>query len=136
MDLENSRIDTAHSEHELLLNDPGSAKKKARADKRRRRKYKFTDKKHSRSGIAATVMIVPEIALIAYAVVLAVRQKGLGGELVGWLPFIALVMATVGIVLSGIGFRKTDAIYTFSWIGLIASIVVWLFVAVMMVIGL
>lgn len=136
MDFENSKIDTAHSEHELLFEDPKTAKKRARADRRRRRKYKFTDKKHSRSGIAATVMVIPEIAFIIYAIHIAVREQGQASELVGWLPFISLLMATVGIVLSSIGFHKTDSIYTFAWIGLFASIVVWLFVAVMMVIGL
>ena len=136
MDFENSKIDTAHSEHELLFDDPKTARKRARADKRRRRKYKFTDKKHSRSGIIATILVLPEIALIIYAICTAVSQKGQGGELVGWLPFASLLLATAGIIMTGLSFRKTDTIYTFSWIGLIASIAVWLFVAVIMVIGL
>ena len=58
MDFENSKIDTAHSEHELLFDDPKTARKRARADKRRRRKYKFTDKKHSRSGLIATILVI------------------------------------------------------------------------------
>ena len=81
-------------------------------------------------------MVLPEIVLILYAVYLAALQKGQAGELAGWLPFLALVMAIIGIVISSLGFRKTDTIYTFSWIGLIASIVVFIFLGIMMAIGL
>jgi len=136
MDYEHSVIDQAHSEHELLWEDPGTAKKRAREDKRRRRKYKFSDKKHSRGGIIATILVIPEIALIVYAVYLATVQKGQGTEIVGWLPFTSLILATIGIILSALGLRKDDTIYTFAWIGLIASIIIWLFIAVLMVSGL
>ena len=136
MDYEHSVIDQAHSEHELLWEDPGTAQKRAREDKRRRRKYKFSDKKHSRGGIIATILVIPEIALIVYAVYLATVQKGQGTEIVGWLPFTSLILATIGIILSALGLRKDDTIYTFAWIGLIASIIIWLFIAVLMVSGL
>ena len=135
MDYDHSVIDQAHSEHEFLWEDPKTVKKRARADKRRRRKYKFSDKKHSLGGIIATILVIPEIALIAFAIYLAAIQKGQGTEIVGWLPFISLILATIGIVLSALGLRKDDTIYTFAWIGLIASIVIWLFLAVMMVAG-
>ena len=135
MDYDHSVIDQAHSEHELLWEDPGTARKRARADKRRRRKYKFSDKKHSLGGLIATILVIPEIALIAFAIYLATIQKGQGTQIVGWLPFLSLILATIGIILSALGLRKDDTIYTFAWIGLIASIVIWLFIAIMMVSG-
>ena len=136
LEFENSRISQARTEHEILLDDPRTAKKRKRADRRRRRKYKFTDKHHSRPGIIATIMAVTEAALIVFSVVISVRQNGQGPEIVGWLPFFSLILSTAGIIISAISFRKTDLIYTFSWTGLVSNIVVWLFVAVMMAIGL
>lgn len=135
MEFENSKIELAKTEHEILLEDPRTVKKRRRADKRRRRKYKFSDKHHSVAGIIATILTVPAIAFIVLAIVTATAQKGQGSTLVGWLPFFAMILATAGIVMSALSFRKPDTIYTFSWSGLISGIAVWLFVAVILVIG-
>ncbi|MCF0228602.1 MAG: hypothetical protein HUJ76_02765 [Parasporobacterium sp.] len=136
MDLENSKIQLAKAENEMLTDGPGSARKKKRADRKRRRKYKFTDKKHSRPGMISTALAVAAIALVVISIIIAVRMKGQAGEIAGLLPFLSLIMATVGIILPGVTFRRSDTIFTFSWIGLITNIVVWLFVAFILVIGL
>ena len=81
-------------------------------------------------------MVIPEVALIVMSIVISASNAGQGGVIVGVLPFIALILSTVGIILCATTFRKSDLIYTFSWIGLIASIVIWLFVAVLIVAGL
>ena len=135
MDFENSVIEQARTEHEILLEDPKSVKQKKRNDRKRRRKIKFSDKHHSREGLIATVIAALSIALVVVSVVISVSHKGEGGWLAGYLPFVALVLSTLGIVLAGISFRKDDTIFTFSWIGLIANIVVWLFVAFLLAIG-
>lgn len=135
MDLEDSIIAQAKTEHEILIEESISARKRKRDDKRRRRKYKFTDKKHSVHGVISTCIAVTSIALVVVSIAAAVSAKGQAGIMVGILPFISLVMSTVGIILSCITFRKPDTIFTFSWIGLIANIVVWLFVALVLVSG-
>ena len=136
MDFENSVIEQARTEHEILLEDPKSVKQKKRNDRKRRRKIKFSDKHHSREGIISTVIAAVSIALVAASVAISVSHKGEGGWLAGYMPFVALVISTLGIVLAAITFRKEDTIYTFSWIGMIANIVVWLFVAFLLAIGL
>ena len=136
MKIEDSRIEQARTEHEILMEDPRTAKKRRRADKRRRRKYKFSDKHHSKAGIAACILALPAIALFVLALVMATSAKGQGGELTGWMPFFSLILATAGIIISALTFRKTDTIFTFSWIGLISNIIIWLFVAFVLVIGL
>ncbi|MBQ9030849.1 MAG: hypothetical protein IJ106_05280 [Parasporobacterium sp.] len=136
MDFENSKIEQARTEHEILLEDPKTAKKRRRADKRRRRKYKFSDKHHSVTGIVFTILTVPALACIVLALVLATMQKGQGSRIVGWLPFAALLISSAGIIGTALSFRRTDTIYTFSWTGLISHIVIWLFVAFILVIGL
>lgn len=135
MEFENSKIELAKTEHEILMEDPRTAKKRRRADKRRRRKYKFSDKHHSTAGIIATILVVPAIVFIVLALVWATARKGQGSAMVGWLPFFAMILATAGIIMSALSFRKPDTIYTFSWTGLISCIAVWLFVAVILVIG-
>ena len=136
MDIENSKIELAKTEHEILLEDPKSARKRRRADKRRRRKYKFSNKHHSKAGIAASLLALPALALFVMALVLATTKKGQGGDMVGWMPFFSMILATAGIIISALTFRKPDTIYTFSWIGLLSNSVIWLFVAFVLVIGL
>ena len=136
MDIENSKIELAKTEHEILLEDPKNARKRRRADKRRRRKYKFSNKHHSKAGIVACALALPAIALFVLALIMATNAKGQGSAYVGWMPFFSMILATTGIVISALTFRKPDTIYTFSWIGLISNSVIWLFVAFVLVIGL
>lgn len=136
MDIENSKIELAKTEHEILLEDPKNARKRRRADKRRRRKYKFSNKHHSKAGIVASALAIPAIVLFVLALVMATTAKGQGGDRVGWMPFFSMILATAGIIISALTFRKADTIYTFSWIGLISNLVIWLFVAFVLVIGL
>ena len=135
MDFENSVIEQARTEHEILLDDPKSVKQKKRNERKRRRKIKFSDKHHSPEGIISTIIAAVSIALVAAAIVISVSHKGEAGWLAGFLPFVALVLSTAGIVLAAMTFRKEDTIFTFSWIGLIANIVTWLFVAFLLAIG-
>ena len=136
MDFEGGKIAQAKTEHEILLEDEKSAKRKRSSDRRRRRKYKFSDKHHTKRGIIASLLIIPGLALIVISIILATKQKGQGGVIVGLLPFIALLTSTAGIILAAITFRKPDTIYTFSWIGLISNIVIWMFIASMTAAGL
>ena len=135
MSFENSPIEQARTEHEILLEDPKTARKRKKADQRRRRKYKFSDKHHARLGIVSALLAIPAIGLVAASIVLSVIRKGEAGSIVGLMPFAAIILATAGIILSSVTFRKPDTIYTFSWIGLITNLVIWLFVAFVLVIG-
>jgi len=136
MDLQNSKIAQAKTEHEILMEDPKSAKSVRRADKRRRRKYKFSDKSHPKMGITASLLIIPGTALIACAIIYAASMKGHGGYAAGLLIFFSLLISTLGIIFSALTFKKTDTIYTFSWIGLIGNIIIWLFNAFTIAAGL
>ena len=136
MDFENSVIEQARTEHEILLDDPKSVRQKKRSDRKRRRKIKFSDKHHAREGIISTIIAAVSIVLVVASLVISVSHKGEAGWMAGYLPFVSLVLSTLGIVLAGITFRKADIIFTFSWIGLISNIVIWIFVAFLLVIGL
>ena len=136
MDLEGSSIAQAKTEYEILLEDEKSAKRKRSSDRKRRRKYKFSDKHHTKRGIIASLLIIPGLAMIVISIVLAAENRGEGGYVVGLLPFLSLLTSTAGIVLAATTFRKPDTIYTFSWIGLIANISIWMFVASMTAAGL
>ena len=129
MNFEDSTIARARTESEILLEDEKSARKKRSSDRKRRRKYKFSDKHHSKRGIISTLLVIPGLAMIVISIALAASEKGQGGIIVGILPFLALITSTAGIILAASSFRKPDTIFTFSWTGLIANIIIWLFVA-------
>ena len=135
MNFEDSPISQAKTENEILLADEKIEKSKKRSDRRRRRKYKFSDKRHTKRGIIASILIIPGVALIVISIILATRLKGQGGTIVGLLPFVSLLTSTAGIILSATTFHKSDVILTFSWTGLIGNIIIWLFVASTMAAG-
>lgn len=43
-------------------------------------KYKFTNKKHSVGGVAATIMAAAAIVLIVFSIVLSLRQEAKAGK--------------------------------------------------------
>ena len=111
------------------------------ADKKKERKkshakqYKFSDKKNSRGGIASSIMALLSLAGIIAAVVIATVANGSGGSIVGYLGGVAFVLSFAGIVTGLLSFRRTDVFYKFAWIGLIANVLIWLFITCIIVIA-
>ena len=121
---------------EDFLKDKADEKRRRKEERRRRKQYKFSDKKHSRPGIAATVLAVLAISSFVIAVILATKAAGEGGREVGILGAVGFVLSLAGILCGLLAFRQTDVYYRFAWIGLIASGIIWLILAVMIVAGL
>ena len=126
---------TAYDESSFLKDDPKENKRRKKAEKKRRR-YKFTDKKHPTLGIVSYILALLSLAGIVIAITISTVAEGQGGMLTGSLCALGFVFSAVGIVCAGITFKTDDYIFTFSWIGLLANIVIWLFTAVMFVVGL
>ena len=67
---------------------------------------------------------------------LSVQADGNGGEIVGQLCGMSFAVSLAGIILGLLSFRQTDVFYRFAWIGIIANGIIWLFDAMMIVMGL
>jgi len=82
-----------------------------------RRSYKFTDKKHTRAGIASSVLGVLALLLLNIGISMAYRSAGNAGSFAGLWGVFSLLGSVAGFVLGVRGFREEDAYYLFSQIG-------------------
>ena len=85
---------------------------------RRRRGYKFTEKKHSRQGILATILALA--LLVWYLVFLELAFRG-GGSLspyYGSAGVVAMIATFVVLVIAGKSLREEDSFPLFPRLGL------------------
>ena len=120
---------------EDFLTNEREARRQARIEKNRRKHYKFTDKEHSRTGIASSVLALNALIFIIAAVVLSTIYHGAGNILVGVLGAISFLSSSAGVVCGLVSFRNTDVLLKFAWMGLIASGILWLIMGVLIVFG-
>ena len=93
-------------------------------------KYKFTNKKHSVGGVAATIMAAAAIVLIVFSIVLSFKARGEGGSL----ALMALAFSVFGLIIGLLSYREFDRYYTFSLIGsLINGIIIVLLIMLLFV---
>ena len=100
-----------------------------------KRKYKFTNKKHSVGGVLATLMALVAIALIVVAVVISFKARGSGGAEVGTLSLMAMVFSVFGLVMGLLSFREIDRYYTFSYIGSIMNGIITILLVMLLLVG-
>ncbi len=86
-----------------------------------KRKYKFTNKRHSVGGVLSSLMALAAVVLIIIAVIISFKAEGYGGEEVGTLSLMALVFSASGLVLGLLSYRETDRYYSFSFAGSLVS---------------
>lgn len=86
-----------------------------------KRKYKFTNKRHSVGGVLSSLMALSAVVLIVIAVIISFKAGGYGGEEVGTLSLMALVFSASGLVLGLLSYRETDRYYSFSFAGSLVS---------------
>lgn len=134
--MEDYREEEVHILAEDFQNAAADERKRLREEKRRRRKYKFSDKKHSVTGIISSCLALAAIICMAAAIVVSAKAHGSGGTLTARLGAVSFIFSIAGIILGLVSFRKTDVYYTFAWTGLIASGIIWLLCANLIVIGL
>ncbi len=125
-----------HISSEDFLRDEKESKKREQEEKRIRKKYKFSDKEHSRWGIASSIIAVFAFAFIVAAIVISTNAGGQGGTLVGVLGAASFISALAGIVIGLLAFRQLDVFYRFAWVGIFANGIIWLIVSALIVLGL
>ena len=100
----------------------------------KKKMYTFSENRHSKQGITATVLGGLSLILFVVLVYIAYWFYGEGGAYLGSLGFTGMVMAIFGVVNGLMSFREKHIIYTFSKVGSILSsvaLVIWIFVVLL-----
>ena len=82
-----------------------------------KRSFKFTDKKHTKQGIASSVLGIAALVLLTAGVLLAYRMAGEAGAAAGLMGFLSLIFSIfatfqlaffgfLGIILTNIGLSR------------------------------
>lgn len=96
-----------------------------------KRSYKFTDKKHTKQGLASTAFGAAALLLLGIALWMAFRQSGAAGSIIGFLGLWSMLFSAAGFVLGTRGFREEDVYYLFSQIGVVlngALFILWVLI--------
>ena len=125
-----------HISSEEFLTNEREAARKARQEKRLRKRYKFSDKEHSRLGIISSVLAMYAVLFLIAAIVISTVYRGQGSWLVGLFGVITFICSIIGIVCGLVAFRNTDVLLKYAWIGLIANVILFLLMGLLMVMGL
>ncbi len=99
------------------------------------KKYKFTDKKRSKGGIASTVLLFLAVALLVGSIYLSYKSAGNGGLEVGLLAFMSLVVSLVGFFVGVKSFKEENVFFGYSWFGTIGNTIMWIFLGCLMLVG-
>ena len=115
--------------------DPKEEKRRRRERKRQNRRFKFTDKEHSKTGIASSILALCALIFLIVAIVISAAAKGQGGTFVGVLGALSFLCSLVGLVLGLVSFHRTDVLLKYAWIGTFASGIIWILITLIMMIG-
>lgn len=100
-----------------------------------RRNYKFTDKKHTRQGLASLALGLVSLILTAVSLSMAYRLSGGAGSVTGLMGILALICSITGFVLAVRGFQEDDVYYISSQIGAVLDGVLFIGWAIVGMIG-
>lgn len=100
-----------------------------------RRGYKFTDKKHTKQGIASTAMGAAALILMAADLVMAYENSGQAGSIVGLWGLFSLLLSVVGFILAIRGLREEDVYYLFARIGAVLNGLLFIAWAMIFIMG-
>lgn len=83
----------------------------------RRRRVKFTDKKHAKKGIASSALALVSLLSMVGLVVDTSLARGNAGREVGLFGFLSIVIAVFGLILGITSYKEQERYYLFSGIG-------------------
>ena len=118
-----------------LINDNVmTAQKKKREEKKSKKKPHIPLRKYTLGGRIATVLFVVEVAIIAIAVIWSFYKKGNAGIEVGIMAATAMLMSLIGFFVGIFSFKDEMRFLTYSWIGTITNLMVFLGISMLFLI--
>lgn len=91
------------------------------AGRRRRRSYKFTEKKQSKRGIAAFVLAVISLAVFAFVVADSYHNRGGGSMYLGSAGVASMIIGMVSFVLALKSLREENSFKLFPYMATVTS---------------
>lgn len=100
-----------------------------------KRSYKFTDKKHTKQGMASTALGVAAFLLLGIGFWMAYQNAGAAGSITGLLGLWSMLFSVVGFILGMKGFQEEDVYYLFSQIGVMLNSVLFILWVLIFIVG-
>lgn len=91
--------------------------------KKNKRKYIYSNKKHTEKGIFATILAVISFISLLAMVYLSFRNKGEAPGSYGAVAFLCTIFSGAGILIGLWGKTEEDKYYVFSHIGIVWNII-------------
>lgn len=102
----------------------------------RKRKLKFSDKKHSVKGIIALIISIMSIILLLVLFYLSALSSGDGGLLLGTIGILILIFSVIGFILAYQGYKEKDVYYHGPVAGIILNGIMFLILFIIYIVGL
>lgn len=99
------------------------------AVRRRRRSYKFTDKHHTKRGIAACIIGAVVLLTLGGLFYYSYKAAGQGGPIIGVAGFFCLLASVFGLILALMGMKEEDVFYITSYVGVVVDgllVIAWI----------
>ena len=100
-----------------------------------RRRYKFTDKKHTKQGLISTGLGVAALVLLCIALGMAFKSGGNAGSIVGLCAAFSTAGSAAGFVLAVKGFQEEEVYYLFSQIGVLVNAILFIIWVLIFIVG-
>lgn len=102
----------------------------------RKKRARFSDKKHSVKGIISLVIGIISLILTLVLFYLSAQASGNGGVLIGFIGVILLISTIVGIALGYQGYKEKEIYYYPPVIGLVMNSLIFLILFILYIVGL
>lgn len=101
-----------------------------------RRKYKFTDKKHSKGGLIASGLFLISLVFMIVGIYMSFTKHGDANMSVGLLGMAALITSVIGFAIGLKSFKEDEVFLLFPWIGTAGCAIILLCMSAVVLIGL
>ncbi len=101
----------------------------------RKRKLRFSDKKHSVKGAIALIIGIISIILLLVSFYLSAISAGDGGVFLGIIGTLILVFSIVGFILAYQGYKEKDVYYHGPVIGIILNGIMFVGLFIIYIVG-
>jgi len=93
------------------------------------RKYIFTDKKHTYSGVMSTILGILDIGAIIYAIYHTFLLGGIAPDRYASSVVLVLFFSFLGIILGLVGKSESQRFHFFAYLGIILNIIALLLIS-------
>lgn len=102
---------------------------------KKKKKFVYTNKKHTEKGIFATILAVISFITLIFLLVMSFNHSGEIDSSYGATAFLCTLFSGVGIVLGLIGKNEPDKYYLFAHLGITWNVINLMFISAILYAG-